>query len=712
MPERFIDQKVIQERGTVVFARAVDSQTGRGVFIRTFRCASDEERHSLEALMGVLLALRHRHIERVHEVVRDGSSLIVVTDTPEGEPLADVLTGGPLSVDEFETLASQVLGALSAAHQKGAVHGSLSASRILITRITGAAWKVVITGYGVGFGDVENATDVAPYLCVPPEQWEQKPARRRSDVYAIGCVFYHALSGRSPFDGRTLKEVRHKHVKHDLRPLEQAAPQAPAWLCQWVMSLLNPSPDERLESATAALDRFRTAEVSRNVQTRPVPLPGATPGMSAATGFVQVAGSAFFRVPNVMTQTVSVRPIDPLIHTARHAARMAASTQRHQPSVPGKPLPQPGRSPAAPSAEAVKSNQQQWLIIGAVVLLIAGGVAFLMRGGREKAPVKVVAPAPPTAPIKVAANPAGNDLPPVTTSYPAGRQKPVNYSKLVLHAMSEGSVLSARTDAAKKHMPAVANDDVFAWADYAERGRESSLTFPTGQGTTHPKLVTLKPDATFPLARDSRFIRFTGAGTPAAVLAANAKNQTKDFPFGATTPSAVRGLTFAVVFFQEVKGQAQTLFSLNSQHGSAALRLGEKGDLRFTPRKNGIPEAEQHPPLTISADKFNPVEPLLAIGVWRAEPGEVQLRVRSASGYAAQTATSKAPVPKDALGNLLVGRDGLPGPTAANKSTDPKSLRAFSGGIAEILLYSTGLTDSDLKSLEDQLVAHYFPKAK
>lgn len=722
MSQRFVVQQILSDYSTGQLARAVDAQTGLPVVIRVYRCASEDERHSLEALMGVLAELRHPVLEPVHQVIREGQDIIVMTEESHGETIPEIVASGPLSVDEFKAFAVQVLGALSAAHQKGAVHGSIHAGRIRIVRMPGEPWRCRITGYGVGFGDAANADELAPYLCVPPEQWEQMPARRRSDVYSAGCLFYQALSGRSPFDGKTLKEVRHKHVKHDARPLEQLAPHAPQWLCDWVMSLLTAAPDQRPDSATTALDRFRTADASRNVVTQSVRLPGAADEQAPnTTGYVQVAGSAFFRVPNINTQTVSVKPIDPLVHTARHAARTAAATaarQQRPPATRQKPAGKTSRQAAAagaPPATTRKPTKQQWMLIGAAAAVVLSLGALVTRSGEKKAPIKVTAnPVKVTSSaIKVSASaPPGNDLPSVTVGYPSGRQKPVNYARLVLHTMSEAGVISTKTDAAGKGLSASMNDDIQSWKDLAERGRDSSPSFPANQGTVHPRLVSLKPDATFPLARERRFIRFSGEGSPPAALGVNARNQSRDFPFGPVTSTSNRGLTFAVVLFQEVKGRTQTVFNLSSQHGSAVLRLGEKGELRFNGRQNGIPDNQQHQTATIGADKFNPVEPLLVTGVWRAEPGEVQLRVRSASGYAHQTTPVPAPVPNDALGNLLIGREGMPGPTSQNKSTDPKSLRAFCGGIAELLIYSSGLTEAELKTLEDQLATVYFPAVK
>lgn len=707
MSSRFSIQQVLSEHGTGQLARALDMSSGSPVVIRIFKCASDDERASLEALMGVLAEIRHPNLEPVREIVREGGDLIVVTELVEGETIAEVVARGPLAVDEFKQVAAQLLGALSAAHQRGAVHGSIHAGRILISR-TGQPLRVCITGWGLGFSDGAKGDDFSAFLCVPPEQWEQHPARRRSDVYSLGCVFYQALSGRSPFDGKSLKEVRHKHMHHDVRPLEQVAPQAPAWLCGWVMSLLNPSTDERMASATAALDAYRTAEASHSARTPPVStaLSGAVP---TATGFVKVAGSAFFRVPNVATQTVRVAPIDPLVQTARHKARAA-----QRPQVANVPGTAPAAASPRPSGGAPQrqSHRKQWIITGAVAALLAGTVAFLMRDGGKGRVIKVAAePSNAAEPVKVAANPQGNDLPTVSGGYPGGRQKPVNYAKLVFHAMCDGGVLSTRMQSGNKHAAAAVNDSVFAWKDVAERGRDSTLFAPSNQGADHPSLVSLKPDATFPLARERRFIRFSGEGSPAAALSSSAKNQAREFPFGSSSAGATRGLTFAIVFFQEVKGRQQTVFNLSSSHGSAALRLGDKGEVRFGGRVAGVPDNQQ-PSVTIPRDKFNPVEPLLVTGIWSAEPAQMQLRLRAASGYAWQSAPVDAPLPKDALGSLLVGREGLPSATSTNKSTDPKSLRAFAGGIAELLIYAAALNEGEIKSLEAQLASYYFPMPK
>lgn len=707
MPDRYINQKVLADSGASRLIRAKDRETGQIVILRTYQTSTADERQALEALLAVLAELRHPHIEPVHEVIRDRDELAIRTELLEGETISQIVAAGPLSLGEFKALAMQVLEALAAAHERGIVHGSLNAERLLCSRKPNEPLSACLTGYGVGFGGKPGSDDFSPYLCVPPEQWEQQPAHRRSDVYSLGCVFYQALSGKSPFMGKTLKEVRHKHLHHDVLALEKVAPQAPRWLCDWVMSLITADPDKRAKSGQVALDEFRKAEAAGNFP--PTESSAAVAGKpTPTTGYAPIVQPALV-VPNPpATHAVALPP-----KSARASAAPKPPTSPRRPH-PGKAQVATSRSTHVPDTPSDRWFENKWIGIGGVAAVAIGlGLMLTLNRGKKEI-IKVAAnpaKASSAANPKLISPPSGNDLPPVQGGYPPSRQKPPNYEQVVFHVMCDAGALSIRADAAGKPQPASLNDPVFAWKDFAERGRDSTLYHP-GQGNAFPQFISRKPDATFPLAKERRFIRFKGEGSPPAALSLNPKNQARDFPFGHANPLLARGLTFAVILYQEIKGYQQTMLHLSSQYGSAALRLGEWGDLRFSPRVGGIPENQQTPTLSIAADKFNPIEPLLVVGVWRSDPAEAQLRVRSASGWASETALVATQTPRDSLSNLLIGREPLPGPTSANKSTDPKSLRAFCGGIAEILLYSTGLKDTDLAALEKQLTAHYFPPQK
>ena len=685
MSERFTNPETLEEGGTSRLFRAVDANSGQSVVVRVFNSSTYEEWQALLALLTAVEQINHPNIERVAEVIQGDNEIMILTELPEGEPLSKVVKDGPLSVDEFKGVCHQLLDALTSAHKRGVVHGSLNADRIFINRAV-EPWHTRVTGYGQGFGQASQDGAMEAYLCVPPEQWEQQAARRRSDVYSLGCILYLALAARSPFDGNTLKIIRHKHINHDVRPLKQLAPQAPDWLCSWVMSLIHVAPEKRPNSAEDALDEFRRAELACAY---PAPGGGAAmiSNLAATASFAPVSRPSTYHVPTPVTMAVKVAtPMSRVPGPKRpqaSAPRPASAANRTQPTTPG-------------------FFQSKGFMIGAAVVGLIAVAGFFVMKGKKSPPVVVVTL--PNAPIKVVNSPVSAGLSAVTQGYPAGRPKPINYGQLVAHHVSDAGVLGSNSSTSPAHL----NGPVMAWRDLAERGKDTTLR--QGNINTSPaKWVQLKPDVTFPLAREHRFIQFSGDGTPSAALNCSGESQASNFPFGSANTGAQRGMTFALVVFQEVKGRVMTVFNLNSNQGSAAVRFGERGDLRLNLRVNGVPEADQPKGLQINIDKFTPSDPLLVTGFWRGSPSEAQIRVRDGSGRIASTPVAPTPLLKAALTNLIIGRENLPGSGSSNQNKDAKTLRAFSGGIAELLIYSAYMPEAELGKLEADLAARYFP---
>ncbi|MGB0775907.1 MAG: protein kinase domain-containing protein, partial [Akkermansiaceae bacterium] len=89
-----------------------------------------------------------------------------------------------------------------------------------------------------------------------PELFEGKPLTHASDVYAMGCVYYFALSGKLPCDGKTTVEVMASHMRNDLTALTEIRPDLPEWLCQWVHWLMARSPEERPQTPEAVIKSY------------------------------------------------------------------------------------------------------------------------------------------------------------------------------------------------------------------------------------------------------------------------------------------------------------------------------------------------------------------------------------------------------------------------------------------------------------------------
>ena len=169
----------------------------------------------------------------------------------DGETLADHIARGPIPVEEALPIARQIAEALEAAHEQGIVHRDLKPANIKVRRDGtvkvldfGLAKALAAEGTGAT-ADVRNSPTItspamtqmgmilgtAAYMA--PEQARGKPADKRSDIWAFGCVFYEMLTGRRAFEGEEVTET----VANVIR-VEPAWQALPAGLSPAVAALL------------------------------------------------------------------------------------------------------------------------------------------------------------------------------------------------------------------------------------------------------------------------------------------------------------------------------------------------------------------------------------------------------------------------------------------------------------------------------------------
>ncbi|MFO1439792.1 MAG: protein kinase [Verrucomicrobiaceae bacterium] len=260
MPSRFKVLKNLDENTTSLLKLVRDSHLKSDFILRRFKTTAPTEIDGLRSLFAQLAVLESPRLDRIIEAAVDEKGFFyVLTPAPlEGITLPEMLARGPLSAEEFETLASQLLDALELVHDQAIVHGTLTPECVRISGTKPSEWQVKLGGFGVGFAAAgpEEEHQVAAYRCAAPEQWQKSPARRRSDVYSLGCVLYEALAGRPAFQSRTLKELRTKHLGHDLPDLAKLAPHVPAWMSSWVMSLIVTDAEARPRKAAVARESF------------------------------------------------------------------------------------------------------------------------------------------------------------------------------------------------------------------------------------------------------------------------------------------------------------------------------------------------------------------------------------------------------------------------------------------------------------------------
>jgi serine/threonine protein kinase/tetratricopeptide (TPR) repeat protein len=189
----------------------------------------------------------------------------------EGETLeALVRRDGPLKVELALEIASQVARALIGAAAQGLIHRDLKPGNIMITRSDSATAEMEVKVIDFGLAKITAVAETelthGGFIGTPsfasPEQFGSVPADARSDIYSLGVTLWYALTGRVPYPGKTIEEIRDRQQKCDL-PVEQLAErEIPAHLIEILRRILALDPTYRPASARemlAALESCRSS---------------------------------------------------------------------------------------------------------------------------------------------------------------------------------------------------------------------------------------------------------------------------------------------------------------------------------------------------------------------------------------------------------------------------------------------------------------------
>lgn len=428
MPASFDILQLLEEDSSSTLHLVRYKKSRKDGCIRRFKTQKTEEISGLNQLFTQLAAVSSEHLPEIVEIGSDANGFFVVFGGKhEGETLEKIIERGPLTAEEFEVLAVQLLETLDALHEQALVHGSLRPDYIRIIGGKSKHWKIILEGFGQGFatrGETKDA-QVRAYRCTAPEQWEDGTTRRRTDVYALGCVLYEALAARPPFDGKALKELRLKHLGHDLHPLPKLAPHVPSWMCAWVMHLLAADPEQRPRKAGAARTLFERREapnlpevppVERPAEPAPVaktaPAPRTGPQTLAASPPLSASVPLPISTPSVLHATSSTIPIATGPHVTQGVRGKARTTEVKRRTF----SPQRKPSPASPGFKI----KPPMIVAGSAILLML--VVFIIPHCRGS----LNAPPPPLA--RPATNPAQKPGT-KTAPKPKSKQPPQNGPK-------------------------------------------------------------------------------------------------------------------------------------------------------------------------------------------------------------------------------------------------------------------------------------------
>ncbi|AUW42607.1 ATP-binding sensor histidine kinase [Rhizobium leguminosarum] len=208
------------------------------------------------------------------EFVREPDRTMLVLEDPGGEVLSQRI-GEPMSVDEFLRLAIGTAAALSRVHRHGLVHKDLRPIHILVD---GPNADVHITGFGRASRLPRERQTLAPpdfltetLLYVAPEQTGRmnRSIDSRSDLYALGAIFYQMLTGALPFSSSDPMELVHCHIARTPTPPHERLATIPIQVSNIVTKLLAKTADDRYQTAAGVEYDLRLClaewQVKRNI---------------------------------------------------------------------------------------------------------------------------------------------------------------------------------------------------------------------------------------------------------------------------------------------------------------------------------------------------------------------------------------------------------------------------------------------------------------
>ncbi len=252
-----------------VIRSAAGGSTGGGVMMR--------KRFEREA--AVVGKLCHPNTVRLFDFgVHGDDMLFMALELIDGRSLVEVLTEGPLHPDRAAFVVGQTLEALVEAHAAGLVHRDLKPGNIMVSHASWDAQTVKVLDFGIakvryeaGITD-EQLTATGMMLgtvrYMAPEQLDGGEVDARADIYAMGCVLYHLLTGVPPFSGSTLMELVQKKVLEDVPALSGGLAWHP--LGRVVRTATARQPADRYADAKTMAEAVRAA-----VTAAPSPPPAA-----------------------------------------------------------------------------------------------------------------------------------------------------------------------------------------------------------------------------------------------------------------------------------------------------------------------------------------------------------------------------------------------------------------------------------------------------
>ncbi|MGH9863398.1 MAG: tetratricopeptide repeat protein [Candidatus Acidiferrales bacterium] len=258
LSSRYEILEILGEGGMGAVYKARDRELDRLVALKVIRPELAQNPEILQRFKQELILARkvtHKNVNRIFDLGEANGTKFLTMEYVEGQDLKRLVRQrGKYPPEEAAQVVRQVCRALAAAHQEGVVHRDLKPHNIMVDN----QGRVQVMDFGLASStEATGFTQTGALLGTPeymsPEQAKGEKADLRSDLFALGIIFYELLTGQTPYKADTVYGTLLKRTREQSVPASKLDPTIPPYINSVVMKCLQIDPALRYQSALEIL---------------------------------------------------------------------------------------------------------------------------------------------------------------------------------------------------------------------------------------------------------------------------------------------------------------------------------------------------------------------------------------------------------------------------------------------------------------------------
>lgn len=213
--------------------------------------------------------LVHPRIIQVHKLeLRASAPYLVMEWFPAPSMRSWIQRGLGDLASQIDRIVLQAAEALAYMHAQGWIHRDIKPDNFLVS----AQGEVKLIDFALARRRAGLVERLLPFRrkiqgtqsYMSPEQIRGQLLDTASDVYSLGCTFFHLIAGQPPFSGVSTTELLHKHLRAVPPPLERFQPRVDPAFSDLIRRMLSKAPKDRPRSAQEVLEELRRIPIFRS----------------------------------------------------------------------------------------------------------------------------------------------------------------------------------------------------------------------------------------------------------------------------------------------------------------------------------------------------------------------------------------------------------------------------------------------------------------